>query len=65
MRRRITGFISKQDGVVTIEWVGIAGIAFLAAVVIAGTLLSGANNLGGAVSGQMDAAADDINGGGS
>lgn len=59
--RRLNRFFSDQKGVVTVEWVAIAGIAFLAAVVITGTMMAGADNLGGAVAGQMNAAADDIN----
>jgi len=56
-------FIKDPRGVVTVEWVMIAAVAFLAAVTIAGTLMTGTNDLGGAVSDQMSAAADDIEGG--
>lgn len=53
-------FLKDDRGLVTIEWVAIAALAFVAAFAIAGTLMTGANTLGGAVSGQMTGAADAI-----
>jgi Flp pilus assembly pilin Flp len=55
-------FWSDQRGLVAIEWVSIATVAFIAAVAIAGALLSGADNLGGAVANQMNATANELNG---
>ena len=55
-------FLKKDDGLVTIEWVAIAAVAFVASVTIAGTLLSGASNLGGSVADQMNAAAGEGDG---
>jgi len=55
-------FMKSESGVVTIEWVSIAAVAFIAAIAISGALLSGAGNLGGAVAGQMNATAQSVNG---
>lgn len=56
-------FLMKDDrGVVSIEWVAIGAVAFVAAVAIASTLLTGAGDLGGAVAGQMSATASEIEG---
>lgn len=57
---RIRNFLRDESGLVAIEWVGIAAVAFVAAVVIAGAIMTGANDLGGAVAGQMSAEADVI-----
>lgn len=61
--RKFKEFIKAEDGLATIEWVGLAAVAFVAAVGISAILMEGADGLGGAVAGQMDATADDINGG--
>ena len=55
-------FIKSEDGLVTIEWVGIAAIVFLAALGISALLLQGADGLGGSVANRMAAAADDSGG---
>ncbi len=55
-------FWKDQHGLVAIEWVSIAAVAFIAAIAISGVLLGGANTLGGAVAGQMSSTADQING---
>lgn len=56
----IRRFISDDKGLVTIEWVAIAAVAFIAAIGIAGLLLNSADGLGGAVADQMSEAADDV-----
>lgn len=61
MSKRRT-FWKDQRGVVSIEWVAIAAVAFVAAVAIAGALLGGADDLGDAVAGQMSATADEVDG---
>ena len=59
-------YISCESGVVTLEWVGISAVVVVAAFVITGFILggadgqSGANGLAIAVTGQMDQAALDI-----
>jgi Flp pilus assembly pilin Flp len=55
-------FIQSDAGAITIEWVAIAGLAFFAAITIAGTMLTGTNQLGTAVANQMSAAANTVNG---
>ncbi|WP_290496095.1 hypothetical protein [Hyphomonas sp. UBA4494] len=57
-----TKFLKSEDGLVAIEWVSIAAVAFIAAIAISGALLGGASDLGGAVAGQMSATAEEING---
>jgi hypothetical protein len=53
-------FLANDEGLVTIEWVAIAAVAFLAAVGISTILMQGADGLGGAVAGRMAGAAEDI-----
>lgn len=62
MQKKIAAFFADERGVVAIEWVSIAAVAFVAAVAIAGALLTGANNLGNAVAGQMNATATQVSG---
>jgi hypothetical protein len=42
-------FIRKVDGLVTIEWVGIAAVMVLAAIAITGFVMQGADTAGGSV----------------
>jgi hypothetical protein len=42
-------FVKKDDGLVTIEWVGIAAVMVLAAVAITAFVMQGADSAGGAV----------------
>lgn len=58
----LTNYFRNEQGLVAIEWVSIAAVAFIAAIAISGVLLGGADDLGGAVAGQMSATADQING---
>ena len=53
-------FLANDEGLVTIEWVAIAAVAFLAAAGISAILMQGADGLGGAAAGRMAAAAEDI-----
>ena len=53
-------FLANDEGLVTIEWVAIAAVAFLAAAGISAILMQGADGLGGAVAGRMAGAAEDI-----
>ena len=39
-------FLKKEDGLVTIEWVGIAAVMVLAAVAITGFVMKGADTAG-------------------
>ena len=62
--RSISHFFRSQRGLVTMEWIAIAAVAFVAALAISFLLLEGADDLGGSVAGQMSEAADQIDGGG-
>ncbi|MGE0408456.1 MAG: hypothetical protein AB7P23_04240 [Amphiplicatus sp.] len=55
-----TSFLCIEDGLVTIEWIAIAAVAFVAAVSISATVFGGTQDLGGAVAGHMSAAADGV-----
>lgn len=44
--KKLMGFIKKDDGLVAIEWVGIAAVMLVAAIAIAGTVMSGALTAG-------------------
>ncbi len=39
-------YIRKEEGLVTIEWVGIAAVVVLAAIVISAGIMQGATDLG-------------------
>ena len=51
-------FLANDEGLVTIEWVAITAVAFLAAVGISAILMQGADGLGGAVANRMAASVD-------
>ena len=53
-------FLQNEDGLATIEWVAICAVVLLAALAISSTVLSGASDLGTAVTDKMSAAADDV-----
>jgi len=42
-------FLKKEDGLVTIEWVGIAAVMVLAAIAITGFVMQGADVAGNSV----------------
>ncbi|HXI87093.1 MAG TPA: hypothetical protein VNH64_06515 [Parvularculaceae bacterium] len=60
--RKKCGFIRSDAGVVTIEWIGIAAVALVASVLIAGIVFTGTKSLGSSVANQMSAAADSVSG---
>ena len=48
-------YIADEDGVVTIEWVGIAAVVVLAGIIITTFMMTSARDLGDASADQMDA----------
>ena len=62
MRNLIKSYIKNEDALVTIEWVGISAVVFIAAVVITTFMLQSASGLGDAVADKMDASATEIAG---
>lgn len=58
--KKLMGFIKKDDGLVAIEWVGMAAIMLVAAVIIAGSVASGAFDIGEAVETEAEAAATTV-----
>ncbi|WP_290496096.1 hypothetical protein [Hyphomonas sp. UBA4494] len=44
--KKLMGFVKKDDGLVAIEWVGIAAVMLVAAIAIAGAVMTGAFNAG-------------------
>lgn len=57
---KLPNFIRDEKGLTTIEWVSICAVVLLAAIAITSMVLSGANDLGIAVTDKMSAAADDV-----
>jgi hypothetical protein len=51
--RNFTGYIKNKEGLVTIEWVGIAAVVVLAAIVITAAIMHQTQALGGSVMGQQ------------
>ncbi len=47
--KKFMGFVKKEDGLVAIEWVGIAAVVLVAGITIAGALMTGANTAGTSV----------------
>lgn len=58
--RRLAHYKTKEEGLVTIEWVGIAAVVVLAAIVITSGIMNSASGLGTAVIGNIDTAAEEI-----
>lgn len=50
-------FLKNEDGLVTIEWVGIAAVMVLAAIAITAAVMGSADNTGSAVDGKLEAVA--------
>lgn len=44
--KKLMGFIKKDDGLVAIEWVGIAAVMLVAAIAIAGAVMTGVFDAG-------------------
>jgi hypothetical protein len=52
-------FLKKDDGLVTIEWVGIAAVMVLAAIAITGFVMNGADIAGKSVNDGLQVVATD------
>ena len=59
--RKTLEFFRNEDGLTTVEWVMLCAVVLLAALGISNMVLQGADELGGAVAGQMSDAADNVN----
>lgn len=46
---KIKAFLRNEDGLVTIEWIGIAAVMLIAAVAISGFIMNGADIAGGQI----------------
>lgn len=53
-------FLKKEDGLVTIEWVGIAAVMVLAAIAITAFVMEGADVASGAVENKLQTVATDV-----
>ena len=51
-------FLRNEDGLVTIEWVGIAAVVVLAGIIISSFMLEEANDLGNSTADKMQQADD-------
>ena len=58
--RTVFGFLRREDGLTTVEWVVLTAVVLLAALGISNMVLQGADDLGGAVADRMSQTADDI-----
>ena len=56
----IKRFLHRDEGLVTIEWVGIAAVMVLAAIGITAFVMQGADGLGGSVESGLNALADQV-----
>ena len=56
-------FFEREDGLVTIEWVALGAVVFLAAIGISIYLLSSTERLAGAIAGEMSETATQVSGG--
>lgn len=59
--KKLMGFIKKDDGLVAIEWVGIAAVMLVAAIAIAGAVMTGAFNAGETLATGVETMADGAN----
>jgi|GEM_PF-2924957 len=55
-------YLSNEDGLVTIEWVGIAAVVVVAGIVITTFIMQSASDLGGDVGGTLGAVGADVSG---
>jgi hypothetical protein len=62
MMALIKKFLHRDEGLVTIEWVGIAAVMVLAAIGITAFVMQGADGVGGSVTTGLDALAADVAG---
>ncbi len=58
--KKLMGFFNKEDGLVAIEWIGMAAIMLVAAIVIAGSVASGAFQIGEAVETEAETASTTV-----
>jgi hypothetical protein len=58
----IKKFLHRDEGLVTIEWVGIAAVMVIAAIGITAFVMEGADGVGGSVATGLDALAADVAG---
>ena len=52
-------FLRNEEGLVTIEWVGIAAVMVLAAIAVTAFIMTGAGNAGESVAGGLTTMADE------
>lgn len=57
MKNLIKRYIKNEDGLVTIEWVGIAAVVVVAGLVISGLVMNAADGVGGQVDTTLDSVA--------
>ncbi len=56
--KKLMGFVKKDDGLSAIEWVGIAAVMLVAAIAIAGAVMSGALDAGNTLATGVNTMAD-------
>lgn len=56
--KKLMGFIRNDEGLVAIEWVGIAAVMLVAAIAIAGAVMTGAFNAGSTLASGAETMAD-------
>jgi hypothetical protein len=52
---KLYAFLKDEEGLVTIEWIGIAAVMILAGVAIAGFVMQGADVAGGSIADGVEA----------
>jgi len=57
--KKLMGFIKKDDGLVAIEWVGIAAVMLVAAIAIAGAVMQGVFTAGETLGNATETMADE------
>jgi hypothetical protein len=53
---RIRKFVRQDEGLVTIEWVGIAAVCLITAIAISGFIMEGADTAGGGIASGVEQA---------
>lgn len=56
--KKMMGFLKKDDGLVAIEWVGVAAVMLVAAIAIAGVVTTGTFNAGETLATETETMAD-------
>ena len=62
LKNLVRQYIKNEDGLVTIEWVGIAAVVVIAGIVITTFVMQGASDLGGDIGGTLNAVGLDVTG---